>query len=178
MPLMAVLLGESSGSSELVMDHERLEQLIRDLLTLARHDSGVSPPTEPIDLGPLLRSVVRRRQVPEGPPRAGPHRAGRHRAGTCRGCDFDHVDGRESASCFRNVSLRPMSGVERCVHAMTVPDENSRNSPPLGLPWPRGKLRRKTGKAETYWDPRGGLHLDRASCSERAVTVERQHNPE
>jgi signal transduction histidine kinase len=50
---------------EMLIDHDRLERLVADLLFLTRTDSKEALPLEAIDLGYLVRTEVARRPIPE-----------------------------------------------------------------------------------------------------------------
>ena len=56
----------SSTVSEMIVDHERLERLVRDLLLLARHDANEEVTLEPVDLGWLVRKELDRRPAAPG----------------------------------------------------------------------------------------------------------------
>jgi signal transduction histidine kinase len=51
--------------ADMLIDHDRLQRLVADLLLLARHDDRAPITTEPLDLGHLVRSELARR--PEAP---------------------------------------------------------------------------------------------------------------
>jgi signal transduction histidine kinase len=48
------------------IDHDRLERLVNDLLLLARHNEGRPLEREPLDLGPLVRTEIGRRDLRDG----------------------------------------------------------------------------------------------------------------
>ncbi len=47
-------------AQDMVIDHDRLERLVGDLLVLARHDEGERRIQEPLDLGHLVRSEAKK----------------------------------------------------------------------------------------------------------------------
>jgi signal transduction histidine kinase len=51
--------------SDMLIDHDRLERLVSDLLLLTRTDSKVALRFEPIDLGHLVRHELARRPIPD-----------------------------------------------------------------------------------------------------------------